>query len=263
MRLGANNGPRSIDRVDRQTVVHVSANVAPGIALSNVDTAFSRRLADLSLPLSVHVAPSSAGNQQNLSDTINGMVLALVLGVVLVFLLMVALYNSYITPLIIMMSVPLAVVGAIGALALTHETLNAFSFIGAVLLIGLVSKNGILLVDFANQLRMRGMDRLSAIRESARLRFRPDRHDHRRHDLRHAAAGARLGSRGGVAQLARRRGHRRPDQLAAAHARPHPRRRTCGSAPRRSRPAARASRPPCARSDDEDRDGAAGTGSTR
>ncbi len=173
VRLSANNGPRSIDRVDRQTVVHVSANVAPGTALSNVDTAFSRRLADLSLPLSVHVAPSSAGNQQNLSDTINGMVLALVLGVVLVFLLMVALYNSYITPLIIMVSVPLAVVGAIGALALTHETLNAFSFIGGVLLIGLVSKNGILLVDFANQLRMRGMDRLSAIRESARLRFRP------------------------------------------------------------------------------------------
>ncbi|HEV2908040.1 MAG TPA: efflux RND transporter permease subunit, partial [Candidatus Eremiobacteraceae bacterium] len=173
VRLGSNNGPRSIDRVDRQTVVHVSANVAPGTALSNVDTAFSRRLADLSLPLSVHVAPSSAGNQQNLSDTINGMALALVLGVVLVFLLMVALYNSYITPLIIILSVPLAVVGAIGALALTHETLNAFSSIGGVLLIGLVSKNGILIVDFANQLRMRGMDKLTAIRESARLRFRP------------------------------------------------------------------------------------------
>ncbi|HZV79671.1 MAG TPA: efflux RND transporter permease subunit [Candidatus Binatus sp.] len=171
--LGPSSGPRSIDRVDRQTVVHVSANVAPGVALSNVDTAFQRRVADLSLPVGVRVTPSSAGNQQNLSDTVNGMVMAIVLGILLVFLLMVALYNSYVSPLIIMFSVPLAVVGAIGGLALTHQTLNAFSFIGTVLLIGLVSKNGILLVDFANQLRVRGMDRLSAIRESARTRFRP------------------------------------------------------------------------------------------
>jgi len=166
-------GPRAIDRVDRQTVVHVSANVAPGAALSNVDEGFQRRLADLSLPLSVHVVPSSAGNQQNLSDTISGMKLAVVLGIVLVFLLMVALYNSYLTPFIIILAVPLAVVGAIGGLAIARETLNAFSLIGIVLLIGLVSKNGILLVDFANQLRERGMERLAAIRESARTRFRP------------------------------------------------------------------------------------------
>ncbi|HME82877.1 MAG TPA: efflux RND transporter permease subunit [Candidatus Eremiobacteraceae bacterium] len=172
-RLDNSEGPRSIDRVDRQTVVHVSANVEPGVALSNVDSAFQRRVADLSLPVSVKVVPNSAGNQQNLSDTVNGMALAIVLGVVLVFLLMVALYNSYVTPFIIITSVPLAVVGAIGALALTRETLNAFSMIGTVLLIGLVSKNGILLVDFANQLRERGMDRLAAIRESARTRFRP------------------------------------------------------------------------------------------
>ncbi|MBV8222729.1 MAG: efflux RND transporter permease subunit, partial [Candidatus Eremiobacteraeota bacterium] len=171
--LGGASGPRSIDRVDRQTVVHVSANVSPGAALSNVDTAFTKRLGDLSLPVGVRVAPSSQGNQQNLNDTVTGMVTALVLGIVLVFLLMVSLYNSYLTPMIIMFSVPLAVVGAIGGLALTHQTLNAFSLIGTVLLVGLVSKNGILLVDFANQLRVRGMDRLAAIRESARTRFRP------------------------------------------------------------------------------------------
>ena len=172
-RLQTGEGPRSIDRVERQTVVHVSANVAAGYALSNVDSAFQKRLADLSLPVSVRVVPSSIGNQQNLSDTVNGMALALILGVVLVFLLMVALYNSYLTPFIIIMSVPLAVVGALGGLAIAHQTLNAFSLIGTVLLIGLVSKNGILLVDFANQLRERGMDRLAAIRESARTRFRP------------------------------------------------------------------------------------------
>ena len=78
------------------------------------------------------------------------MSLALLLSVLLVYLLMVALYNSYRTPFIIMFAVPVAVVGALGSLALTHQTLNLFSLIGSVLLIGLVTKNGILLVDFAN-----------------------------------------------------------------------------------------------------------------
>jgi HAE1 family hydrophobic/amphiphilic exporter-1 len=164
---------RSIDRVDRQTVIHISANVAPGQTLSGVEKAFAQRLAALHLPPTVSVVPNSTGTQQNLADTVRGMAMSLAAGMVLVFLLMVALYNSYRSPFIIMFSVPVAVVGAVGALALTHESLNAFSLIGTVLLIGLVTKNGILLVDYANQLRERGMDRLAAIKESARVRFRP------------------------------------------------------------------------------------------
>jgi hydrophobic/amphiphilic exporter-1 (mainly G- bacteria), HAE1 family len=167
------NDPRSIDRMDRQTVVHVSANVAPGTTLSGVEKAFAAKLAALNLPPNVSVVASSTGTQQNLSDTLRGMALSLTAGMVLVFLLMVALYNSYSSPFIIMFSVPVAVVGALGILALTHESLNAFSLIGTVLLIGLVTKNGILLVDYANQLRERGMERLAAIKESARVRFRP------------------------------------------------------------------------------------------
>jgi multidrug efflux pump subunit AcrB len=72
-----------------------------------------------------------------------------------------------------MFAVPVAVVGALGSLALTHQTLNLFSLIGSVLLIGLVTKNGILLVDFANMRRRDGLDRTAAIREAARERFRP------------------------------------------------------------------------------------------
>ena len=79
--------------------------------------------------------------------------ISLLLSILLVYLLMVALYNSYVTPFIIMFTVPVAVVGALGSLALTHQTLNLFSLIGSILLVGLVAKNGILLVDFANQLR--------------------------------------------------------------------------------------------------------------
>ncbi len=153
--------------------MHVSANVAPGYTLSGVDRAFGLKLDDLGLPDSVRVVANSNGTQQNLSDTLRGMALALIFGMLLVFLLMVALYNSYRSPLIIMFSVPVAVVGALGGLAITRESLNAFSLIGTVLLIGLVTKNGILLVDYANQLRERGLERIDAIRESARVRFRP------------------------------------------------------------------------------------------
>jgi len=165
--------PPLITRIDRRTVVYVGADVAPGSELSNVQNAFERRLSGLHLPAGISVAPVVGGNQQNVSDTVNGMSLSLVLSIALVYLLMVALYDSYRTPFVIMFSVPVAVVGALGALALTHQTLNLFSFIGSVLLIGLVSKNGILLVDFANRLRATGMDAYDAAIESARERFRP------------------------------------------------------------------------------------------
>ncbi len=90
---------------------------------------------------------------------------------------MVALYNSYLSPFIIIFSVPVAAIGAIGALFLTHNTLNLFSLIGTILLIGIATKNGILLVDYANTLRTRGRDKLSAIKESAHHALPADHHD--------------------------------------------------------------------------------------
>jgi HAE1 family hydrophobic/amphiphilic exporter-1 len=98
---------------------------------------------------------------------------ALVLSLLLVYLLMVALYDSYRLPFIIMFAVPVAAVGALTSLALTHQALNLFSLIGTVLLVGLASKNGILLVDFANHMVERGMTRHDAMIEAARERFRP------------------------------------------------------------------------------------------
>jgi HAE1 family hydrophobic/amphiphilic exporter-1 len=165
--------PPMIVRINRQSVVYIGANLAPGALLSNVQRDFTRRLDDLHLPSSVTVAPSAGGNEQQVGATVAGMSAALGLSIVLVYLLMVALYNSYRTPFIIMFAVPVAVVGALGSLALTHQTLNLFSLIGSVLLIGLVSKNGILLVDFANARQREGLGRAAAMREAARERFRP------------------------------------------------------------------------------------------
>jgi len=165
--------PALITRINRQSVVYVGANVAGGASLSNVQRDFDRRLRALDLPANVVVAPVAGGNQESVTNTVVGMSASLALSILLVYLLMVALYDSYRTPFVIMFSVPVAVVGALGALALSSQTLNLFSFIGSVLLVGLVSKNGILLVDFANRLRREGMETLSAVRESARERFRP------------------------------------------------------------------------------------------
>ena len=117
--------------------------------------------------------PSAGGQGANLAQTVSGMGVALALSLLLVYLLMlactivIAFRSSSCSPY------PVAAVGAIGALAITHQALNLFSLIGTVLLVGLVSKNGILLVDFANHKIRRGVDRVTAIRESAHARFRP------------------------------------------------------------------------------------------
>ncbi len=162
-----------IIRVDRNDVVHVNANVANGYQLSNVQNAFTKQLPSLHLPSNITVHPAPFGQQDYMNQVLTGLGASLILSVVLVFLLMVALYNSYSSPFIILFSVPVAAVGALGALLATHQTLNLFSMIGTILLVGIATKNGILLVDYANTMRRQGMNKIAAIRESARTRFRP------------------------------------------------------------------------------------------
>jgi HAE1 family hydrophobic/amphiphilic exporter-1 len=162
-----------ITRVDRNTVIHLSANVTKGTSLSNLQSAFLARVAALNLPRNIVVRPRPFGQQDFMQQTLIGLGTSLILSIMLVFLLMVALYNSYRTPFIIMFSVPVAAVGALGALWITGSTLNLFSLIGTILLVGIVTKNGILLVDYANTLRERGETKLRAIQESAFTRFRP------------------------------------------------------------------------------------------
>jgi HAE1 family hydrophobic/amphiphilic exporter-1 len=162
-----------ITRDNRQTVIHIGANVSPDAQLSIVQANFQKRVKALNLPHTVIVGTGSGGNQANLAQTVNGLGLSLLLSFSLVYLLMVALYNAYRAPLVIMFAVPVAAVGALGALAITSQTLNLFSLIGVVMLVGLVSKNGILLVDFAELKVATGMQKFDAIKLAARERFRP------------------------------------------------------------------------------------------
>ncbi len=165
--------PPLITRTNRRSVIHIDANVGNGYSLSGVQAAFMQRVAALHLPGAIQVRPAPLGQQDLMNQALIGLGSSLVLSVVLVFLLMVALYNSYRSPLIILFSVPVAACGALGALWLTHATLNLFSLIGTILLVGIATKNGILLVDYANTLRSRGYEMRAAIMESAHTRFRP------------------------------------------------------------------------------------------
>jgi HAE1 family hydrophobic/amphiphilic exporter-1 len=136
-----------------------------------VTRAFKDRLG--TLPQGAALSPAPNGSQQNLADAVSGIALALILSFMLVYLLMVALYNSFKTPFVMMFAIPVTAFGALGSLALMHLTLNLFSMIGSLLLVALVTKNGILLVDFANHLRDDGRSVFDAISQSAAIRFRP------------------------------------------------------------------------------------------
>jgi HAE1 family hydrophobic/amphiphilic exporter-1 len=162
-----------ITRVNRQTVIHVSSNLAPGAALSTVQKDVLARVKALHLSSDVIVGFAAGGQQDNLRDTTTGMGAALGLSMMLVYLLMVALYNASRAPLVVMFAVPVAAIGALGALAITGQSLNLYSLIGTVMLVGLVSKNGILLVDFAEVKVLAGLEKAAAIKQAARERFRP------------------------------------------------------------------------------------------
>ena len=97
----------------------------------------------------------------------------MIASVVLMYMLMAALFNSLVYPLVIMLALPVASVGAIGALAITGDTLNIMSLVGMIMLMGLVAKNAILLVDYTNTLRERGYSRLDALLEAGPTRLRP------------------------------------------------------------------------------------------
>jgi HAE1 family hydrophobic/amphiphilic exporter-1 len=164
------NGPARIQRTNRQRVIEVSANVS-GRSLGDVTRDVRAQLAGLPLPQGYQI--TYAGQVQQQEQAFSTLLQAFSLSVVLVYMLMVALYESLLTPLAIMFSLPVALVGAFLGLFLTGNTFNIFSLIGMIMLMGLVGKNAILLVDFTDMLRRRGMSRTEAILQAGYTRLRP------------------------------------------------------------------------------------------
>ena len=114
-----------------------------------------------------------SGASRDFADSASNTSFAFILALVLIFLVLAAQFESFIDPLVIMITVPLAIAGAVLSLWIFGQTLNIFSQIGMIMLIGLVTKNGILIVEFANQKQLAGMDKRNAVIEAATARLRP------------------------------------------------------------------------------------------
>lgn len=162
-------GPNKIERLNRQRQITVLANL-DGLPLGTARQQVEA-LAQKVVPAGV--TADFEGMGKIMSESFGYMLEALVLAVVLVYMILAAQFNSFIQPITIMISLPLSVIGAFGALALSSMTLNIMSMIGIIMLMGLVTKNAILLVDFANQARERGASVRDALVEAGMLRLRP------------------------------------------------------------------------------------------
>ena len=163
-------GPAKLERKDRISSVTVSCEVV-GRPQGTVGQEIRKLIEKDQLPQGLTI--SYEGNMKLQKDAFGSMGLALIASIIFVYLIMVALYNSYIYPFVVLFSIPVAVVGAFLALALTMQSLNIFSLLGIIMLIGLVAKNAILLVDYTNQLKEQGYNSVNALLESGRTRLRP------------------------------------------------------------------------------------------
>jgi multidrug efflux pump len=163
-------GPRAVAHYDRVRSFTLSGGVASGFTLGEaIDTltAFTAT----QLPPGTTIA--LGGEARELAESGNELLLAFALAIVVVLMVLASQFESLVHPFTVLMAVPLAVVGAIFTLKLTGSTVNLYSQIGMILLVGLVTKNSILLVEYANQLRGKGRDAVEAILEAGRIRFRP------------------------------------------------------------------------------------------
>jgi HAE1 family hydrophobic/amphiphilic exporter-1 len=164
-------GPSEIQRKDRERLVTVAANLSGEVPLGQVTEAIEKEVTASGVPSGVQVY--YGGDSENMRDMFSDMTIALSLAILFVYIIMVSLFESYIHPFTIMFSLPLALVGAFAGLAITGTTLNMFSMIGLIMLMGLVTKNAILLVDFTNTLRAQGMTMHEALLEAGKTRLRP------------------------------------------------------------------------------------------
>ena len=162
--------PRDLRRFNQLRAITIQANLSPGYTLGEAIAAFNAAAAEA---LPDGVVTDLTGQARELRDSSSNLALVFVLALAFIYLVLSAQFESFRDPVMIMFSVPLSMTGALAALYFTGGTLNVYSQIGLVTLIGLITKHGILIVDFANRLQEEGRTRLEAIVEGATLRLRP------------------------------------------------------------------------------------------
>jgi HAE1 family hydrophobic/amphiphilic exporter-1 len=163
-------GESVLQRIDRLSSITINSQVV-GRPSGSIGADIQAQMAKVKLPEGISI--EYRGDLKNQADAFGSLGVALLLGIVLIYLIMVALYESTIYPFVVLFSIPVALVGALTALALTMESLTIFSIVGMIMLLGLVAKNAILIVDFANQLKEEGYALKEALIEAGKERLRP------------------------------------------------------------------------------------------
>lgn len=163
-------GPRQLNHFNRVRSFTLTASLAPGVTLGPVLDSLDA-IAGSTLPAGS--AQALAGESRELRESGSALYVAFGLALLVVYMVLASQFGSFVHPFTVLLAVPLAVTGALGALWLTGSTLNLYSQIGMILLIGLAAKNSILLVEYVNHLRAEGMEVVEAVLEAGRIRLRP------------------------------------------------------------------------------------------
>jgi HAE1 family hydrophobic/amphiphilic exporter-1 len=169
VRIQEGGGPSVINRVDRQRAITLFASLE-GIPLGQAMEGLNGIAAKI---LPADYLPKYRGQADTMSESFGYLLFAIILGVIMAYMVLAAQFESFVHPFTVLLSMPLSFIGAFSALMLTGNTISIFSFIGLILLMGLVKKNAILLVDYTNVLRARGLSRKDAILQAGPVRLRP------------------------------------------------------------------------------------------
>ena len=164
-------GPTKLEREGRVPAINVMSQ-AYGKTSGVIGNEIIEKLKNIKLPTGVTYRLT--GELEQMKDSMKSLIYALLAGILFVYMIMVALYNSFKYPFVVLFSIPLAIIGAFFGLALTMKSISIYSMLGMIMLIGLVAKNAILLVDRTNQMKLeRGLSTYDALMEAAQTRFRP------------------------------------------------------------------------------------------
>jgi len=163
-------GPVKITREDQERKVSVTANIF-GRDLGSITRDINERLEGVKLPSGYFI--EVGGQYESMVEMVRGLSTALLLAIILVYMVMAAQFESLIHPLVVMFTIPLAIIGVVLSLLITGQTLSMLSFMGVIMLAGIVVNNAIVMIDYVNQLRRRGMSRTEALLQGASIRLRP------------------------------------------------------------------------------------------
>lgn len=170
-KISLSESPTFIKRLNKLRVANITANLKEGYTLGEVNSQIASKLDQLSTPEGYSI--NIGGEQEEMDETFSSLIQALILSVILVYIVLGVLYESFLTPFVRLLALPVGIVGALCMLAITGKSLNMLSLMGLIMLDGLAAKNGTLLIDYTNTLMSRGMSLRDALYDAVSTRLKP------------------------------------------------------------------------------------------